>query len=143
MLNIVALMFAGVLVAGVAVLVGSSNAGPSVGLAAGEIQKLSPGYWPRVESRMRYSIIQAPSLVGPAWSPDQLPGARTPKPKPKKPSFLTQPPPPPPPRPEPQSQYQIDDDLLDLPGESADSSGFWADSPSPLGRAGTEAQVPF
>jgi hypothetical protein len=140
-LNIVALVFAGVLVAGVAVLVGTSNAGPGVALAAGELQKLSPAYWPRVEAHMQYHIVQAPSLVGPAWTPEQLPGVRKPT-KPKKPSFLMKPLPPPP-APEPPSQFQIEQDLLDLPGESADRSGCWADSPSPLGRTGTELPVPF
>ena len=130
-LNLVALLFAGMLVAGIGVAVGMSNAGPSICMAATELQKFSPGYWPRVESRMSYRMIDAPSLVGPAWSPDELPGARPAKPA-RKPLFQT-----PPPRllaQDPPSAF--DDNLLGLPedDELSEISGFWTDSPSPLGR---------
>lgn len=128
MLNLIALVFAGILVASVAVAVGCSNVGPSIGMAAVEFQKLAPNYWNNAGSKISYNIIQAPSLVGPAWSPDELPGAR-PKKATKKLRLPTQS------RPVAQEPPAFEDDLLELPaGDAADMAGFWADSPSPLGR---------
>jgi hypothetical protein len=132
MLNLIALVFAGILVAAVAVAIGTSNAGPAINLSVGEFQKLAPNYWNKAASRMSYNIISAPTLVGPAWTPDELPGAH-PAVKPKKPAWLT-----------PPAVAQTgplpfeDDDLLGLP-EDDDLSGLWADSPSPLGRVGAAA----
>lgn len=133
MLNLIALVFAGLLVAGVAVAIGSSNAGPSVTMAVGEFQKLAPNYWNSAASRMSYNIIQAPSLVGPAWSPDELPGGR-PAPPRKQLSFQSSPPPA---ALEPPPAYE--DDLLRLPEDDAAAAGLWADSPSPLGRVAAAA----
>ena len=131
MLNLVALVFAGLLVAGVAVAVGLSNAGPSVGATALELQKLAPSYWPRVEARMSYNMVQAPTLVGPAWTPDELPGAHPAKPA-RKPLFQASPP-----AMLPRELGSFEDGLLGLPAaDETDVNGFWADSPSPLGRVG-------
>jgi hypothetical protein len=128
-IDLVALVFAGVLVAGVAVAIGCSNVGPSIGVAAAELEKLAPHYWNGVESKMSYKLIQAPSRVGPAWTPDQLPGTHTPKPA-RRPLFQA-----PPPRPViAQQPPSFEDDFLALPGDDADLAGFWAESPSPLGR---------
>jgi hypothetical protein len=127
-LNVIALVFAGFLVAGVAVAVGYSSVGPSIGMTAGELQKLAPNYWNNAASKMSYNIIQAPSLIGPAWTPDELPGTKSKKP-PKKLPVPTSP------APFTQPQLTLDDDFAAFPvDDTSDTAGFWEDSPSPLGR---------
>lgn len=125
-----ALVFAGLLVAGVAYVIGSSNAGPSISLTMSEFEKLAPNYWNRAAGRMSYNIIQAPTLVGPAWTPDQLPSDR-PAPK-KRPAFLSTPV-------AQESAFSLGDDLLGFPDDESDFDGLWSDSPSPLGRVGAAA----
>ena len=133
MLNLIALVFAAILVAAVAVAIGSSNAGPAINLTVGEFEKLAPNYWNNAARHMSYNIIQAPTLVGPAWTPDELPGAH-PAVKPKKPAWLN----PPAVAQTGPLPFEDADDLLGLP-EDDDLSGLWADSPSPLGRVGAAA----
>ena len=113
-LNVLALLLAGVLVVGAAVLVGTSDFGPSIAATAAQAQKLAPGYWSGAQGRLSYTVIQRPTPVGPAWSPELLPAK-------------------PPPRielPEPDS-FEAGQELL--PGDSPPSNN-WIDSPSPLGR---------
>jgi len=132
-LNVIALVFAGILVAGAAVAIGSSNAGPSIGMAAAEFQKLAPNYWHNAGAKMSYNIIQAPSLVGPAWTPDLLPGAGRPKAATKRPLHAL-------PAPvEQEAPLSFGDDLFESPAGDAPDMARWADSPSPLGRVGNAA----
>ena len=130
MLNVIALIFAGILVAGVAVALGSSNMGPSISIAAAEFQKLAPNYWHSAKGKISYNIIQAPSLIGPAWSPEQLPGGARPGHSAKKSAVHSLP------RPVIQEPPQaFEGDLLELPADgSSEPAGLWADSPRQLGR---------
>ena len=133
MVNVIALVFAGLLVGGIALAIGCSNAGPSVNLVAREMNKLAPNYWNRAEARMQYNLIQAPTHVGPAWTAADLPTPKRPKPK-RRPLFEAPSPPPPPPA-EPDLDFLNDDEVFALPSDGGgDPFGSWEDSPSPLGR---------